>query len=73
MEEARTKLLLSLPPRGRNVPVELAKRLELWDLGDFHTLLLRAEAQQHARVVDRRRTRGGGASARSLEGSRAGA
>jgi hypothetical protein len=50
LEEARSKLLLSPPPRGTNIRVELAKRLQLWVDGAFEELLSRAEGQARDRA-----------------------
>ena len=58
LEEARTKLLLGPVPRGANVRVELAKRLERWNAGAFTELLVRAEEQQRARARCRAALRG---------------
>ena len=53
LEQARSKLLLGVPPRGSNTRVELARRLALWEEGAFEELLLRAEEQARARAGPR--------------------
>ncbi len=43
LERIRSKLLLGVLPRGLNLKVELAKRIQLWDTCEFNQLLIRAE------------------------------
>ena len=53
LEEARTKLLLAVVPRGESKPRELRERLRLWEAGHFGALLDRVHSQKRetARVV----------------------
>ena len=58
LEAARTKLLLAPAPRGANLRVELAKRLQLWQEGSYVELLVRAEDQHRERTRARAALRG---------------
>ncbi len=49
LEESRSKLLLSMIPKGSNIRVELNNRLLLWLGRDFETLVLRIENQYRER------------------------
>lgn len=51
LELARSKLLLSNPPRNMNRRVELARRLQLWEDGKFAELLTRSEEQRRRRIA----------------------
>ena len=61
LERGRSKLLYAVPLRKFSLRTELAKRLELWNEGDFEGLLLRAEAQLADRLEHKRRRRAGDA------------
>lgn len=68
--QARSKLLLALPPRGASLPFELRARLDLWESGSFLSLLERIE-EQRARAGSTsglRRQRGARASSRPRRG-----
>ena len=64
LEEGRAKLLLSPPPRGTNLRVELARRLDMWYDGLFAELLVRIE-EQHRVTAEMRRRQPACASARA--------
>jgi hypothetical protein len=49
LEEARSRLLLAIPPRKFNLRVELAKRMALWEAGSFESLVSRIEDQARSR------------------------
>ena len=50
LEEARSRLLLGPVPRGLNLRVKLARRLQRWSDGAFMELLERAEEQCRQRA-----------------------
>ena len=59
LEQARSKVLYGLIPKGFSTRDELGKRFALWENGKFAELLLRAEAHVAFRTQDRTRRRGG--------------
>ena len=54
LEEARSKLLLSPPPKGRNLRAELKCRLSMWRSSNFEELLGYIEEQHRQRQISGR-------------------
>ena len=64
LEQARSKLLLAIAPRGHSLIVELGTRFDLWEKGYIRELLIRIEEQNAERIYWRRRIRKVNSSAR---------
>ena len=66
MELGRSKLLLSVPPKGFHLRAELEKRCQMWRDGEWDALLARAESQAAQRQQESRQPRNIGSRARQL-------